>query len=70
MVIDSSANYAKEITKEKGPLGPYAINTCFNQVPKQTESLHVLKIALALNLQRFNKLYTLLNYLSNTQDIY
>ena len=35
MVVDSSAKYAKEITKEKDPKGPNAINTCFNQVTKQ-----------------------------------
>ena len=32
--MDNSAKYAKEITKEKDPKGPYAINTCFNQVTK------------------------------------
>ena len=37
MVVDSSANYAKEITKEKDPKGPYAINTFNNQVTKQAK---------------------------------
>ena len=35
MVVDSSAKYAKEITKERNPKGPYAVYTCFNQVIKQ-----------------------------------
>ena len=33
--MDSSENYAKKITKEKDPKGPYAMKTCFNQVTKQ-----------------------------------
>ena len=27
--------YAKEITKEKEPKGPHAINTCFKQITNQ-----------------------------------
>ena len=43
MVVDSSAKYTKEITKEKDPKGPNAINTLLTKLQsKQTESLHVL----------------------------
>ena len=39
MVVDSSVKYAKEITKETDPKGPYAINTCFNYLTKQANSI-------------------------------
>ena len=49
MVIDSSAKYAKEITKEKDPKGPYAINKFFNQVTKQANWIFTCtEIALTL----------------------
>ena len=35
MVVDRSAKYVEEITKEKDPKGPNAINACFNQVAKE-----------------------------------
>ena len=37
MVVDSSVKYVKQITKEKDPKGPYAINTCFNQSNKASK---------------------------------
>ena len=50
VIVDRSANYVKkDITKEKDPKGPYAINTCLNQVTKQANWISTCtEIALTL----------------------
>ena len=50
MAVDSSAKYAKDITKERDPKDPDAINTCFNQVTNEANGISTCtEMALNLN---------------------
>ena len=68
MIFDSSAKFAKEITKERTLRAQMQLIHVLTKLQsKQNESLHALKSGIDPLLQSFNKLYTLLNYSINTQ---